>query len=99
MEATRFSEVAEHVVDVLSKAGSHNDRPGIIARARELVRWQFRIIQRRRRIAATRAALEALDDRTLKDIGLSRPELRSVSSGTYGGIRAQRAQADFRQAA
>ncbi|MCL4183173.1 MAG: DUF1127 domain-containing protein [Burkholderiaceae bacterium] len=92
MQAIRISAVAAHLFDVLSRAGPHNDRPGLFERARELVRWQLRVIRRRRRIAATRAALEALDDRTLKDIGLHRSELRAVAAGTYGGIRAQRTE-------
>lgn len=100
MEAIRFSAVMAHLADVLSQAGTHNARQGIIGRARDLVRWQYRVIQRRQRLIATRAALEALDDRTLKDIGLHRSELRSVTAGLYGGRRAQQdSGADLRQAA
>lgn len=100
MEAIRFSAVAEHVADVLSLAGAHNDRQGIIGRARGLVRWQYRVIERRRRLVATRAALEALDDRTLKDIGLNRSELRAVAAGLYDGRRVRHEpETELRQAA
>jgi len=100
MDTIRFSTVATHLADVLARAGLHNDLGRIIGRARALVRWQVRVIERRRRIVATRAALEALDDRTLKDIGLHRAELRAVAAGVYGGERVRRdAQAQLRQAA
>jgi uncharacterized protein YjiS (DUF1127 family) len=100
MDSIRFSTVATHLADVLARAGLHNDLGHIIGRARALVRWQVRVIERRRRVVATRMALEALDDRTLKDIGLHRAELRAVAAGVRGGERVRRdAQAQLRQAA
>src|SRR5690606_40996248 len=63
MDTIRFSTVATHVADVLALAGRHNDLGRIIGRARALVRWQVRAIERRRGLAATRAPLDGLGDR------------------------------------
>jgi len=54
MQTPHISAVAAHMFAVLSRVGSHNDHHGIFGRARELVRWQLRVIRRRQRIAATR---------------------------------------------
>lgn len=92
--------VASHVVETLSLAGSHNAAPNILRRARDLVRWQLRVIARRRRIRETMAALEALDARTLKDIGLTRSEIHAVAAGTLGGRHARNDDsAGYREAA
>ena len=100
MEAIRFSAVAAHLAAVLSRAGAHSDPDSLLGRARALVRWQLRVIARRRRMVATRVALDALDERTLKDIGLHRSEVRAAAAGLYAAERARRhAQSQFRQAA
>ena len=100
MEANRFSAVAAHLAAVLFRAGAHNDPDSLLGRARALVRWQLRVIARRRRMVATRVALEALDERTLKDIGLHRSEVHAAAAGLYAAERARRhAQEQFRQAA
>lgn len=56
-----------------------------LARLRDLVRLRWRQAAHRRRVAATRAVLASLDDRTLKDIGLSRSEIEAAAAGTLGG--------------
>lgn len=100
MERIESAGVAAHVVKTLSLAGSHNAAPGILRRARELVRWQLRVIARRRRIRATMAALDALDARTLKDIGLTRSEIHAVAAGTFDGRHARNDEAaGYREAA
>lgn len=100
MEAIRFSAVAAHLAAVLSRAGAHNGHDSLLGRARAVVRWQLRVIARRRRVMATRVALEALDERTLKDIGLHRSEVRAAAAGLYSAERARRqAQTQLRQAA
>ena len=58
-------------------------RAGVVARTLAAVRWQLRLLLRRRRMAATRDALESLDDRMLKDIGLRRMEIHSAVSSLY----------------
>lgn len=100
MERIESAGVVVHIVRTLSLDGSHNSAASILHRARELVRWQLRIIARRRRIRATMAALDALDARTLKDIGLTRSEIHAVAAGTYGGRHARNDGTDeYREAA
>ncbi len=100
MERIESEGVAAHVVRTLSLAGPHNAAASILRRSRELVRWQLRVIARRRRIRATMAALDALDARTLKDIGLTRSEIHAVAAGTYGGRRARDDESsEYREAA
>lgn len=100
MERIESAGVAGHVVRTLSFAGSHNAAASILRRARELIRWQLRVIARRRRMRATMAALDALDARTLKDIGLTRSEIHAVAAGTYGGRQARNdGTNDYREAA
>lgn len=48
--------------------------------------------ERGRRIAAARAALRELDDRTLHDIGLDRSEIASVTAEALGDAEPSRAQ-------
>ena len=48
--------------------------------------------ERSRRTAAARAALRALDDRTLHDIGLDRSEIASVTAEAQGEAEPSRAQ-------
>jgi uncharacterized protein YjiS (DUF1127 family) len=48
--------------------------------------------EKSRRTAAARAALRALDDRTLHDIGLDRSEIASVTAETQGDAEPSRAQ-------
>jgi uncharacterized protein YjiS (DUF1127 family) len=50
-------------------------RGAVAALADRLARWR-----RRRAVHATIATLGALDDRTLRDIGISRSELASVAT-------------------
>jgi uncharacterized protein YjiS (DUF1127 family) len=51
------------------------------------VQKAWRDYWRRRAARATLAVLHALDDRTLKDIGLHRTEIESVVHGTCGERR------------
>lgn len=53
--------------------------PGVLARLLNLVWRRFVRIQEMRGRQKTLAALRGLDDRMLKDIGLSRSELMSAS--------------------
>ena len=54
--------------------------------------WSVRLAaaRRRRRVAATRRALELLDDATLRDIGLTRTEIGSAAAELHGGAVATR---------
>ena len=59
-------------------------RPDFLGRAREwLYRRLWHPILVRRRSAATCLVLEDLDDRTLKDIGLYRPDVGAVVTRLY----------------
>jgi uncharacterized protein YjiS (DUF1127 family) len=72
---------------------SPTDRPHAASPASRIVElalgwWHRRRLQRR--LKATARILHALDDRTLKDIGLHRSEIESVVGARGGDRRPQR---------